>query len=145
MKCTHWTLLGLAPSTKDRRYYYFRCSCGTLSQLPAHIVNSGRSLSCGCQKTKETKSCSVFDSNHPLRNTHGQLKSRCLNRNHHAYERYKGRLCEEWLDFRAFASYIERELGPRPAGHSLDRINSKLGYCPGNVRWATNLTQSRNR
>lgn len=145
MANTHWTLLGIAPSTRDRRYYYYRCSCGTLSQLPMATVTSGRSRSCGCQKTKGTEACDVFDSKHPLRNTHGQMKSRCLNPKHHAYKRYKGKLCKEWLDFEVFASYIEQELGPRPPGHSLDRIDSQLGYCPGNVRWATNLTQSRNR
>lgn len=148
MSISHWTLLGPAPSLHSRRHYYYKCSCGTVRQLPCDSVNSGKSKSCGCQKTKETFSYDGFKSYHPLRNTHAQLKRRCLDPSHHAYHRYGGKgitLHEEWLDFSAFASYIDKELGPRPAGHSLDRIRGYLGYVPGNVRWATNLEQSRNR
>ena len=145
---SHWTLLGPAPATRDRRYYYYRCSCGTLRQLPAQTVNSGRSLSCGCQKTKELKSYTGLKSYHPLRNTHAQIKRRCLDPRHHAFSRYGGSgkdLWSEWHDFTAFAEYIDRELGPRPKGMSLDRIDTSKGYEPGNVRWADNLTQSNNR
>ncbi len=147
MKQTSWTLLGPAPSTHDRPYYY-RCVCGTVRQLPQNTVNGGRSKSCGCQKTKETTPYNGLLSKHPLSNTHAQLKRRCCNPSHHAYHLYgeKGvKLCEDWMSFRQFADYIDANLGPRPAGHSLDRIDGAKGYEPGNVRWAENLQQSRNR
>lgn len=145
---SHWTLLGPAPTLKDRRYYYYRCSCGTLRQLPAQTVNSGRSKSCGCKKTKATERYSGLKSYHPLRNTHAQLKRRCLDPSHHAYSRYGGAgigLYSQWEDFVEFAKYVDSELGPRPAGMSLDRIENSLGYQPGNIRWSDNLTQSNNR
>jgi len=52
-------------------------------------------------------------------------------------------VCQEWLDDpRAFVEHI----GPRPsAKHSVDRIDNNRGYEPGNVRWATECTQKRNR
>jgi len=51
-----------------------------------------------------------------------------------------------WVDdYPAFAAYADAELGPRPIGMSIDRIDNNAGYVPGNLRWATYTTQNRNR
>lgn len=51
-------------------------------------------------------------------------------------------MCERWQSFEAFLE----DMGPKTSpDHSVDRIDSDLGYEPGNVRWATKATQSRNR
>ena len=73
------------------------------------------------------------------------MKSRCLNPNAAGYNRYGGRgikVHEGWVsDFQSFLSHV----GTRPsAGHSLDRIDNDKGYEPGNVRWATKVTQVYN-
>lgn len=71
------------------------------------------------------------------------MKQRCLNPRHTAYASYGGRgikVCEEWLDFKNFL----RDMGDRPEGMTLDRINVNGNYEPGNCRWATRTTQSRN-
>lgn len=53
---------------------------------------------------------------------------------------------EEWRsDFRAFSAWIEENLGGRPDGHSLDRIDNDGNYEPGNLRWATKSQQSSNK
>jgi hypothetical protein len=50
------------------------------------------------------------------------------------------RVCAEWFSFENFL----RDMGDRPMGTSIDRINGKLGYKPGNCRWATRQEQARN-
>jgi hypothetical protein len=72
------------------------------------------------------------------------MKKRCLSKADQAYERYgaKGvKVCSEWLSFECFV----RDMGPRPEGMSLGRIDNNKGYCKENCRWETKTQQNRNR
>jgi len=70
---------------------------------------------------------------------------RCTNENRVAWEYYGGRgirVCDAWL--RSFEVFFA-DMGPRPLGTSLDRINGDGNYEPNNCRWATKEEQSKNR
>jgi hypothetical protein len=85
---------------------------------------------------------------HPLYNTwHGILK-RCENPHDPEYHLYGGRgitVCDRWHDVRLFVIDIERELGPRPVGMSLDRKDNDGNYELSNVQWADAVQQQHNR
>lgn len=87
--------------------------------------------------------------NHPLFHSWAMANRRCSDPRHHRYKQYGARgirFCRDWaFDFNAFARYVCDHVGPRPAGYSLDRIDNDGDYCPGNIRWASQTEQIRNR
>ena len=82
---------------------------------------------------------------HPLYQTWQGIKQRCHTTKHKQYKDYGGRgitLCSEWYD--NFAQFVE-DMGDRPEGHTVDRIDNDKGYSKDNCRWADAKTQSNNR
>jgi len=81
----------------------------------------------------------------PTHKSWGAMMQRCTNEKHPAHVRYAGRgiaVCQRWTD--SFAAFVE-DMGIRPAGMTLDRIDNSKGYEPGNCKWSTRTEQARNR
>jgi hypothetical protein len=82
-------------------------------------------------------------SRHPLYFVWDNMRRRCLDPENPNYPKYGGRgikIDETWMDFWRFAE----DVGPRPEGTSLDRIDNDGPYCKSNTRWATRVEQSEN-
>jgi hypothetical protein len=75
-----------------------------------------------------------------------EMRQRCNNPNNDKFHHYGGRgikVCAQWNEsFHAFFSHVGFKPSPK---HSLDRIDPDGDYEPGNVRWATQLEQARNK
>lgn len=133
--------------TKARRCFVCLCDCGVTKTVRLADLVAGKIVSCGCYG-KEVSSRLLFK--HGLKNTpeytsYRGMLNRCYQKKHRSYYRYGGRgigVCPQWRhDFLQFL----KDMGPRPKGLSLDRINNEGNYEPNNCRWATAVEQARNR
>ena len=122
-----------------------KCICNNETKVLSSNLIRGKTKSCGCLRGK-----SISDS----KITHGQVNTstynswanmiqRCTNPNVESYEYYGNRgikVCDRWLH--SFENFLE-DMGHSSRGLSIDRINSKGNYEPGNCRWIPKEENSR--
>ena len=119
-----------------------RCTCGNRCTVRASSLTGGRTHSCGCDR--DTSATKHGMSRTPEYRAWCSMRQRCENSGHPDYPAYGGRgitVDPRWDDFLTFLA----DMGPRPHGTSLDRIDNERGYGPGLCRWATPTEQARNR
>ncbi len=123
-----------------------RCDCGTEKVICSELLAVGNTNSCGCLRTELLRS---RHTTHGLTKTKtyriwSAMKRRCSNPNCKDYQRYGARgikVCDRWARFEKFLE----DMGMRPDGLSLDRIDNHGDYEPANCRWATVSEQNWNR
>jgi hypothetical protein len=141
-----WTAVRYAGNSK----WFCRCDCGTERAVSTPTLKSGISTSCGCYMVE---SVSVKNTHHgaaakgvrsgAYRSWDGIIQ-RCTNPNCNIYFRYGGngvQVCERWLKFENFLA----DMGERPDGLTIERINPFGNYEPSNCKWATYKEQNNNR
>ena len=128
------------------------CECGNVRVVRSNALQGGRSKSCGCLNREISQQSNrkhgQTKSNHtaatPEYTTWCGIVQRCTNPKNAHYDRYGGRgitICDKWRD--DFTAFYE-DMGKRPVGTSIDRIDNNKGYEPGNCRWTDKKTQQNN-
>jgi hypothetical protein len=146
-KIGRWTVLEyVGMKGKSNSYYSCRCDCGTLSTVSTQSLTSGNSTRCLHCRSGGHKIHGHNRNNKPTPTykTWHTMKIRCSNPKSNRWKYYGGKgvkVCERWNDFKNFLA----DMGERPVGMTLDRINTNGDYTPDNCKWSTYKEQNNNR
>lgn len=136
-----WTVINRTSQLK-KVTYTCRCECGTIRDVLSASLRSGKSVSCGCIKSLK-KGKTIYATSRGAYVSWAGMKQRCDYNKHSEYHRYGGRgitYDPAWKDFAKFLA----DMGDRPEGTSLDRIDNNKNYCKENCKWSTRVEQSSN-
>lgn len=126
--------------------WWCRCDCGTEKHVLGMCLTRGETQSCGCLHRESTARINASHgmASAPIYRLWRSMMDRCYLPTNHAYARYGGRgihVCPQWHEFTKFYE----DMGDRPDGKSLERIDNNSDYEPNNVVWADAKTQANNR
>lgn len=134
-------------TTYGKPIWLCKCDCGKSVEVVSANLRSGNSQSCGCLKsalTADRKFIHGRNGGDPTYGTWVAMKARCLRERSSAFHKYGAKgvaICERWM---FFVNFLE-DMGERPDGMTIDRIDGSGNYEPGNCRWATPAQQRANQ
>jgi hypothetical protein len=143
-KFGRFTVMGFSGMwTHGRSRWHCKCSCGEHRTVLGQNLKNGTSQSCGCLNREHLTAAITKHglSRSPEYAAYYDAKNRCTSPKNEYWKDYGGRGIK--FLFTSFAQFIS-EIGPRPEGLTLDRINNEGNYEPGNIRWATPKQQAQN-
>ena len=135
-------LIAVKPSHQVNKQFWWicKCDCGNEINISGNRLRSGKTKSCGCiVKVQGGLSTS------PTYRSWSCMKQRCYDKYSVNYYRYGGQgtsVCDKWLE--SFNNFLH-DMGERPKGKTLDRIDPFGNYELSNCRWSTPKDQCANK
>lgn len=139
-------ILGRSPAIGVHTRVVAECGCGVIKTYLKYSLRSGNTVSCGCLRilVLNERSTTHGMSGTRIHKTWKSMKDRCTNPNNKYWNRYGGRgitVCDRWQKFENFYE----DMGDKPEGKELDRIDNNKGYSPDNCRWVTRKENMNNQ
>lgn len=134
--------------------WFCLCDCGAVKVVLGDKLKNGNTKSCGCLgKAYRENLVRVADEERRLytKNSYQAMMGRCYNPKSPSFSKYGAvglGVCDRWRfgenGKTGWLCFFE-DMGPKPTGYSIDRLDNTKGYSPDNCRWATKEQQLANR
>lgn len=149
MKFNRLTVLSFSHKMNRKAHWICLCKCGNKKIIEGYNIRSGLIKSCGCFQIDLLKGQKGRHTTHGMTRTREyktwiNMRERCNDVTCKDYKNYGGRgiqVCEDWEKFENFYA----DMGKKPKGLSIDRINNDGNYEPGNCKWSTRIEQNNNK